>query len=164
MCACRSLSQSYLALTKIVDFFLHLLPKFWVRPFPAILNITWRKWISEWATILFTICIYQPWKALSFLFVLGNSHYVAFSEHRFPLLFVSAVSQASLAIFPGLYFKVFPFLFLLILSIFFHTSIKKKKKGHNPSIFGFRNIQLSLCFQALSHLMPSILVIYFSTL
>lgn len=107
-------------------FYFALITKLLCSTLPCHIKYLLKKHISDSATILFIVCIYQPQKhSLSFLVLLGNSHYVAFSECRFPLLSVSAVSSASLTIFPVLYFKVFPSFFLLISSFFISLWEKK---------------------------------------
>lgn len=137
----RALLTWYLALSKIIDFISHLLLKFWVVPFPATLNTTWKNTFLTQPPCYLLFAFISPRSSLSFFFVLGNSHHIAFSERNFPLLSVSAVCSASLTIFPALYFKVFPSFFLFISSFF--TSLSEKK-GITP-LFLFSEISSSVC-------------------
>lgn len=115
---------------------------------------------SDLATLLFIVVIYQPQSSLSpssfCCEILITLHFQNPSSH----CVVSAVSGGSLTILPVLYFKVFPSFFLLISSFFPQVSEKRTK----PLYFQSQNIHLSLSFQALSLLIPSIFVIYISTL
>lgn len=120
-------STCYWAVTKIIYFILHLLLKFWVQPFPLILNITWKITFLIQPPCCFFFAFISPRNSLShsFHFEPGNSCYVAFSKLKNASLSVLAASSAYLIIFQVLYFEVFPSLFIHFL--FFFTSVCEKK-------------------------------------
>lgn len=92
-------------------FYFILVEKSWVETFG---NTKYHLKIhnSHSATLLFIVVIYQAQKfSLFFLFLPRNSHYILFSEPKFPWLSVSAVSSGSLTILAVLYFNVFSSLF-----------------------------------------------------
>lgn len=142
-------------------FYSALITKILGTPFPAILKFTWKN----------TFLI-QPPCYLLFAFISPRNSLSPSSlclEILITLLFLNTTFHHFLAqqypahLWPSFQCSILKcFHSSLLISSFSHKSLRKK--GHSPSIFGLRNIELSLCFQALIHLMHSILVISFSTL